>query len=376
MSNTEMQDGRIEWIRLSRIKGVGPKTFWDLISAFSNPAKAIDYIFRVHQRHKKQEPELPRVQEIEDELEMCLKMGVNVILGCDESYPLLLREIPDRSPILMAKGNMELLNNPKTIAVVGSRNAAANAIEFTKEIVKELGKAGYVVISGLAKGIDAAAHHAALETGTIGVVAGGVDIIYPLQNTQLHHLMYEKGLVISEAPLSSPPLSKHFPKRNRIIAGISQGVALMQATEKSGTIITAKIAMSYGRRVFAVPGPPFDPMYSGSNQMIRRGATFITSAEDIIKVLEEGGRQPCLIKENTGPKMLLYGNEANDKLIQQYLGQVWEGICYTPISLEKLSENVGLPMLLVNWIVIELEILGKAQRLYGNRVARLYEGGA
>ncbi|WPX96623.1 Putative DNA-protecting DprA domain protein [Candidatus Bandiella woodruffii] len=207
------------------------------------------------------------------------------MLACDEIYPSILTNIPDYPPVLIIKGNKELITNTHKFAVIGARNSTVNGNRLAYDFAKEIARAGYVIVSGLAKGIDSYAHKGSLEFGTIGVIAGGINHIYPKENVELYKDIYGKGVVITEQPINSTVLSQHFPQRNRIIAGLCLGVLVIEASQKSGTLITTKFALDYNREVYAVPGSPLDPKSQGTNELLKQGANMALSPSDILQDL-------------------------------------------------------------------------------------------
>lgn len=272
------QKQNFDLIRLARCNGVGSKTFFELIDHFSSPSLAINHIKNLD--HKKYC--LPTESEIEKEVKLAMNFGAKIITFYDEEYPELLKEIPDPPPVITVKGKTELLKK-RCLAVVGARNASYNGLIFAKKIVNEISRNDFVIVSGLARGIDRVAHEASIENGTIAVIAGGISNIYPLENKLLYKEIFEKGLIISEQSFSSAPLAKNFIQRNRIISGISLGSLLIEAGLKSGSLTTANFAIEQGRNVFAVAGSPYDPKSMGCNKIIKEGAKMTENINDILE---------------------------------------------------------------------------------------------
>jgi DNA processing protein len=291
LSNNE----RRAWLRLSRTEHVGPVTFQSLIARFGSAAAALEELPRLAQRGGGKNFVLPDERDCDRELEALAKLGGRMIASCEPDYPRGLAALDAPPPLISVLGHPHLLRK-EMIAIVGARNASALARKFTDMLSRELGFAGLMVVSGLARGIDAAAHEAALAVGTVAVVAGGVDIIYPPENEKLYAAIKDQGVIVSEMQLGEAPQARHFPRRNRIISGLARGVVVVEAAEKSGSLITAQCALEQGREIFAVPGSPLDPRAKGANRLIREGATLTESAEDILSVLSpmlEGGfREP------------------------------------------------------------------------------------
>jgi DNA processing protein len=273
---------RRDWLRLYRTRTIGPVAFWALLQRFGSTAAAIDGLPALIRRKG---VTLPDIDQVEAEIDASEAAGVRILCAVEPDYPDALRAVDPVPPLISVWGDTSLLNRP-CVAIVGSRNASAIGQKFAAQIAGELGQAGLTVVSGLARGMDAAAHHAALETGTIGVLGGGVDHIYPRQNEDLHHVLRERGLLVSESPLGYRATARDFPRRNRLISGLSLGVVVVEAAERSGTLITARYALEQNREVMAVPGSPLDPRTKGCNRLIRDGATLIENTDDILACLE------------------------------------------------------------------------------------------
>jgi DNA processing protein len=342
-----------DWVRLAFTNKVGPRTFEKLLKQFKTPGSVLENISEVKRRFKL-ELEPPSKQEIEDLIARCYNFQAEIILPIDEKYPALLKETEGHPQVLFAKGNIDLLDRQK-IAIVGTRNSSANGERITRKIAYELGKNGIVVVSGLAKGIDTAAHESSLEGGTIGVVAGGIDVIYPRENDKLQRMLYERGLVISENMMGTIATSSNFPRRNRIISGISKGVLIVEAIEKSGTMITANYALEQGRDVFAVPGSPLDQRAFGTNFLIKNGAILTRDASDILNEL--GYEQPVKKEEI---EEIHQPSSINEEILIK-LGPV-------ATDIEELFDIVKIPTSDFNRALTELEILGKIIRK-GNKIS-------
>ncbi|MFO1249474.1 MAG: DNA-processing protein DprA, partial [Alphaproteobacteria bacterium] len=277
-------DARADWLRLARTENIGPVTFRNLIARFGTASAALAEVPRMASRGGAKNFVLPDQSAIAKEIEALAKLGGRMIASCEPEYPRGLAALEAPPPILSVLGHPHLLQK-EMIAIVGARNASALARKFADSLSRDLGFAGIVVVSGLARGIDAAAHEAALAVGTIAVVAGGVDVVYPPENQKLYDTIKNQGVIVSEMRLGEAPQARHFPRRNRIISGLSRGVVVVEAAEKSGSLITAQYAIDQGREVFAVPGSPLDPRARGANRLIRDGAVLTESAQDILSVL-------------------------------------------------------------------------------------------
>ncbi len=276
---------RLACLRLIRSENVGPVTFRELINHFGGATAAIEALPDVARRAGAKRPIriYPR-DRAEAELEAARRIGAVAVFTIEPTYPPALAHVEVPPPLLYIKGRGELLNRP-TVAIVGARNGSAAGLKLTRHFASRLGEAGYVVASGLARGIDGAAHAAALATGTIAVLAGGIDFIYPPEHADLYARIAADGCLVSEQPPGFQPRGQDFPRRNRIISGISLAVVVMEAARRSGTLITARMALEQGREVMAVPGHPLDPRAEGTNRLIKDGATLITCPEDILEVL-------------------------------------------------------------------------------------------
>ena len=283
---------RLDWLRLIRSENIGPRSFRALLNRFGGAGAALEAL-----------PELSRAAgrpvrlctqaDAEREFEALRRRGTHLVALGEAAYPLPLQAIDSAPPLLAVEGDPAVLNRP-CVAIVGSRNASAAGLKLTAQLARELGEAGFVVVSGLARGIDTAAHEASLPSGTIAVLAGGLDEVYPPQNIALAGRMLERGAVVSEMPLGWAPRGRDFPRRNRLVSGLSLGTVVVEAARKSGSLITARFANEQGRQVFAVPGSPLDPRAEGGNHLIREGATLCASAEHIIEALSPMLRQPDL----------------------------------------------------------------------------------
>lgn len=274
MPNSDSE--RLAHIRLARSKGIGPVTFLKLLDLHGDAATALDALLDSPHAHKAASKDQAKA-----ELSAAAKIGASTLLVGDPDYPSRLAAIPDPPTILHCLGDIFLLQS-SALAVVGARNASGAGLKLTRTISKAVGEVGICIVSGMARGIDAAAHGAALETGTIACLAGGLDNIYPPENRQLYENIRSTGLIVSEMPVGTKPQARHFPRRNRIISGLSDGVLVIEAAIRSGSLITARLAGEHGREIFAVPGSPLDPRSAGANSLIKDGAILARGAVDII----------------------------------------------------------------------------------------------
>lgn len=373
-------DNILEWIRLIRSTNVGPITFWRLVErhgSVSNVIKALPKIADRLERTISLCDESIAIQE----LEKAHRLGVHLVAGFHEDYPALLKHISDVPPILYVWGQRSVLNRP-TVGIVGARNSSLVARRLTEQFAKELGEAGYVTASGLARGIDRHVHKGSLKTGTIAVVAGGVDVIYPPEHRELHTQIRENGCVISEMNLGLHPGSTHFPRRNRIISGLSEGTLVVEAALKSGSLITARYALEQNRELFSMPGSPQDPRCQGSNELIRKGAHLVQSAGDVIEILKSGIKkkpQPfqyelSLEEQEEGYQAGRSEEEAileDPKLAQIILGD----LSYTPIAIDFLVEQYQVPVSQIMSVLLDLELVGLIVRYPNGTVALQDEDG-
>jgi len=279
---------RLARLRLIRSENVGPVNFRRLIDRFGTAVEALEALPKIAARSGRRNLRVTKAAQSEAEMAALEKAGARLVMLGDADFPPLLAETDGAPPVITVKGDLSLLSRP-SIAIVGARNCSANGKAICRKIAAALGEAGITVVSGLARGIDAAAHQASLATGTVGVVAGGVDVTYPAENTELQEKIGQQGLLIAESPFGTQPKARHFPRRNRIISGASLGVAVIEAALRSGSLITARQAGEQGREVFAVPGSPLDPRSAGANRLIKDGAQLIESADDILDQLGPPG---------------------------------------------------------------------------------------
>ncbi|RAU23224.1 DNA-protecting protein DprA [Paramagnetospirillum kuznetsovii] len=283
---------RLDWLRLIRSENVGPRTFTRLLERFGSAASALAALPDLAKRGGSRRPiVLCSKADAERELARAERLGLRYLATVEPGYPRALAATEDAPPLLTVLGNASLLTKPM-VAMVGARNASLNGRNFARKLAAELGRSGMVVASGMARGIDTAAHQGALAFGTVAVLAGGAEVVYPPENDGLWREIVETGVVVSEMPPGTQPQASHFPRRNRIISGLSLGVVVVEANARSGSLITARFAADQGREVFAVPGSPMDPRAAGPNDLIRHGATLTESAEDVLNVLSDLLRRP------------------------------------------------------------------------------------
>jgi DNA processing protein len=359
------ENERRAWLRLARTENVGPVTFRNLVGRFGSASAALEELPRMASRGGAKAFVLADEKDAARELEQLAALGGRLLLSCEADYPRGLKALEAPPPVLSALGHPHLLQK-EMIAIVGARNASALARKFADILARDLGFAGIVVVSGLARGIDSAAHEAALAVGTVAVVAGGVDIIYPPENDRLYAAIKNQGVILSEMRLGEAPQARHFPRRNRIISGLSRGVVVVEAAEKSGSLITAQYALEQGREIFAVPGSPLDPRARGANRLIKEGAALTESAEDILSVLAPmlgaGFEEP----DNIPAPARTDAMEAEADRIR---ARVEEALGPAPVEIDELIRQLGAPPAAVLTVILELELAGRCARHPGNRVS-------
>lgn len=359
---------RLDWLRLIRSENVGPITFFQLIGKYGNAKDSLAAIPELARKGGRRKPiRICPKGTAEREMDALLAFGGQMIAACESSYPIGLRQIADPPPIISVKGQLQLLGKD-IIGIVGSRNASAASMNLTQQFSTGLGRGGMVVASGLARGIDSAAHKAALQEGTIAVVGGGIDVSYPRENHLLQEAIGERGCLIAEQPFGIQPQARHFPRRNRIISGISLAILVMEATPKSGSLITARMAAEQGRDVFAVPGSPMDPRARGTNNLIRNGAMLAETAEEILQELS-----PNRARSLSEPEQpLLPFNapvQSNEREIEEARPRILSLLSPAPVNIDEIIRLSELAPSTVLTILLELELAGRIERHFGNRVS-------
>jgi len=350
-------------LRLIRSDNIGPVTYFQLLARFGSAQAAIDAIPDLAARGGGRAPRLAAKAEIEREIERVERLGARHLFLGQGLYPPLLAELETAPPALIVKGDLNLLDK-LSVALVGARNASAAACRFARQLALALGEAGTVVVSGLARGVDSAAHDGALDTGTIAVIAGGIDIVYPPENEARQRAIAERGALVAEQPPGVEPRARHFPYRNRIIAGLTQGTVVIEAAPKSGSLITARYAAEFGREVMAVPGSPLDPRAQGCNLLIREGATLIQTAEDVLEALSPLSGRPFRQREldYSAPGPSADADEAARRAITDLLGP-------TPVPVDELIRQSAMAPATVHTVLLELELAGRLERHAGGRVS-------
>lgn len=376
------EDDRFLWLRLLRSRRVGIATFWRLLAEHGSAGDALRVL-----------PEIARSAGVEDyapcpegvitaELKAARRCGARAVFHGDPDYPELLSGIEDAPPVLWASGRSDLLCRPM-IAIVGSRTASSAGTRMARRLAADLSEAGFVVVSGLARGIDAVAHDAAIAGGTVAVMAGGVDVIYPQENADLAARIAQDGLGLSEQPMGLHPQARHFPARNRIVSGLARAVVVVEAAARSGSLITARTALDQGREVLAVPGHPFESRASGCNILIRDGATLVRSAEDVIEVTGPArpaaapARQPNLFAEDgiaaappACPAPEALPRAAPLRRIAALHDRILARIGPGPVSEDELIRDLAAPPREVSPVLVDLELDGRIRRDAGGLLSR------
>lgn len=349
-------------LTLARTPRVGPVTYKGLVARFGSPAKALEAMPDLAQRAGGKPPVPPGRASVEAELKEIEKGGCRLLVLGNADYPSQLAVLADAPSVLTLRGSAELLKGP-AVAMVGARNASTIGRKLASTLAADLGKEGIVISSGLARGIDTAAHEGSLNSGTIAVVAGGINRIYPKENDALYWEIAERGSILSEMPWHAQPTAHLFPRRNRIVAGLALGVIVVEAAKKSGSLITAKLAGEQGRHVFAVPGNPLDPRASGGNHLIREGATLIRSAEDVLEGIGPmiGGVHVPSTPFRDAP-MHAEPDEAARRAILCALSSV-------PVHADEVMRSAQIAGDVFAAAVVELELAGRIERHAGGRLA-------
>jgi DNA processing protein len=370
----QMSEGeRIARLRLIRTENIGPVTFRDLVQRFGTAQAAIDALPDLARRGGRRRPlKVPSALEAEREIAWNHRIGAQILAIGEPDYPLPLAAIEDAPPVISVLGDPRLLST-RSLAIVGARNASMNGRRFSEMLAREIGSYGYTVISGLARGIDGAAHAGSLETGSIAVVAGGIDVIYPPEHDALYREIADRGAVVAEPAIGTTPQARHFPSRNRIISGLSLGVLVVEAAKRSGSLITARRALDQGREVFAIPGSPLDKRSDGTNRLIQEGAAhLVQGADDVIRILN-GLSTPQLeepsAREFEPPPPL----QPDPQALEKERTVILEAIGADPVAVDELIRGCQLSSPIVATVLLEAELAGVIDRHPGNRVSRRLE---
>jgi DNA processing protein len=392
MSGVRLTDEqRLDWLRLIRSEKIGPRTFRALVNRYGGAGPALEALPDVARQSGRLMLKVVTRAEAENEIARATRLGVRFVAMGEPEYPKSLQAIDTAPPLIAVRGSLDVLGRP-AVAIVGSRNASAAGLTFTERLARDLGRADYVVVSGLARGVDTRAHRAALATGTVAVLAGGHERVYPAENETLVHSIIESGgAILSEMPIGWEPRGRDFPRRNRIVSGLSYGVVVVEAARRSGSLITARFALDQGREVFAVPGSPLDPRAEGTNDLIREGATLCAEASHVITALDAlvaSGPEPGGSVEEPGrptwsealwDELDLPGVEGAPQSEMGAFEPEPEGFAGatpfidllgpSPVAIDDLVRQSGLSIRVVQTSLMELEIAGRLERHGGNAVS-------
>lgn len=397
MSGARLSDSqRLDWLRLIRSESVGPRTFRALVNRYGGAAGALEALPGLARKAGKLMVKVTTRAEAEEEMARAHALGARFVAMGEPDYPRALAAIDTAPPLICVRGDTAILAKP-AIALVGSRNASAAGLAFTARLARAFGDAGFAVASGLARGIDTSAHKASLASGTIAVLAGGQERIYPSENVPLlERIVAEGGAVISEMPIGWEPRGRDFPRRNRIVSGLSLGIVVVEAARRSGSLITARFALEQGREVFAVPGSPLDPRAEGCNDLIREGATLCAEADHVLAALlplvdapipqrgaEESGREPApqplweeldLFDDALPPPPMAPVGDLEEEAPAAPPGddpaaRITALLGPSPVGVDDLSRQAGLPVRTVQLVLLDLELAGRLERHGGNAVA-------
>jgi DNA processing protein len=366
--NTSLTDAeRIDRLRLIRSDNVGPRTFCSLVAHFGSARAALERLPELAQRGgAARQVRIGREEDARAELAACKRLGVHLLAPEESGYPPRLATIDDAPPLLGVRGARDTLMRPM-IAIVGSRNASAAGLKLAGQLARDLGQAGFVVISGLARGVDGSAHRASISSGTVAVLAGGHDCIYPPEHGDLLAAILDaNGAAISEMPPGHEPRARDFPRRNRLISGAALGVVVVEAAQRSGSLITARMANEQGREVFAMPGSPLDPRAAGTNELIKQGATLVTEASDVIGMVQPIMERPLPLPPALDePESDPFAGEPEDSERARIVGLLGP----VPVSIDDLIRLADTSAAVVRTVLLELELAGRLERHGGGLVS-------
>jgi DNA processing protein len=356
---------RLNWLRLSQTENVGPATFQQLIAAYKTATAAIEALPTLSARGGRRKPlSVMPSANAQELMDRAFAINARFVVAGEAGYPNDLMHIPQAPVMLCVSGNLELARH-NAVGIVGARNASALGMKLARQLARGLVEAGFIVVSGLARGIDTAAHEAAMPPNTTAVLAGGLDHFYPPENEKLQHMIAEAGLLISEMPPGTAPKADYFPRRNRIISGMAKAIIIVEAAMRSGSLITARFAAEQGREVFAVPGSPLDPRCEGTNKLIRDGANILTSLDDVLEALQAPLMVPQGMLLEPEPVALAAPSDISAKDRENVAGL----LSPSPIGMDDLIRESHLPPHHVLTILLELELAGRAIRHAGGRVS-------
>ncbi|WDR07585.1 DNA-processing protein DprA [Devosia rhodophyticola] len=360
---------KIAWLRLIRTENVGPVTFRQLLNRFGSAEAALEALPNLVKNVGKT-PRITSRTAAEDEIAGLAKYGARLVTTADPDYPPLLRHIAGAPPLLAMIGG-ENLDWQRTVGIVGARNASAAGLKMTRLLAQDLGERGYTIVSGLARGIDTGAHKASLQTGTVAALAGGLDKIYPDENIPLaHDIIDNGGALLTEMPLGWEPRARDFPRRNRLVSGISLGIVVVEAAKRSGSLITARLALEQNRDVFAVPGSPLDPRAEGGNALIQQGARLITGANDIVETLSVADPASAGLFDREWEPDNGIGEPLDQSLPSpDDLTRLRSALSTTPVEVDELVQQSNLAAGTVQMLLLELDLSGQLEWSSGQLVA-------
>lgn len=364
----------VQWLRLIRSQNIGPQTFWGLLSKYGSATNALEALPQISRRSGRTgRIKLTGEADAHKELDLVDRYGGHIVAAGHPGYPLLLAQVEAPPPLLTVIGDASIAG-PRTIGIVGARNASAAGRQLAEIMARGLGTHGITTASGLARGVDTHAHQASLNTGTVAVTAGGINRIYPKENTSLYARIAEQGAVVSEMPFNAEPIARHFPRRNRLISGMSAGVVVIEAAARSGSLITARFALEQGREVFAVPGSPLDQRAQGTNGLLRNGATLVQTPEDVLEGIESQFSAPGDFEfqfeqpqHNTPQEVAPGGARTDGPAIDEIVLGL---LSPTPVQMDELARLSGVHISAVSTAVLELELSGLAIRHPGGGVSK------
>lgn len=357
---------RVNWLRLTRTPNIGPVTFAQLLARFGTAGAALEALPDLARRTGRKRPlKAPSIAQVEDEIAATQHHGAQLIAACEPDYPPLLRAVDPPPPMITVLGRTDLFT-PKAIAMVGARNASAAGRKIARDMAETLGAAGYTIVSGMALGIDGEAHAASLDTGTIAVLGGGVDHIYPGQHDRLYAALADQGTILSESPFGHRATAKDFPRRNRIVTGLAVGTVVIEAAERSGSLISARTANEQGREVMAVPGSPLEPRSKGTNRLIREGATMVTSADEVLEAVSMLGQLTLRMP----PPATFETEQGEDTPPPDQIAAVLEALTFTPLPMDEIARAANIAPARCAAILMELEIGEQATTLPGGLAMR------
>jgi DNA processing protein len=358
---------RVDWLRLYRSENVGPITFRLLVNRYGGARNALEALPDLARRGGGRSIRAASAADAIREIEALARFGGRFVAVGEPDYPVALKHADSAPPLLAIAGRGETLRRP-ALAIVGSRNASALGRRLTREIAESLGQAGWAIVSGLARGIDTAAHEGSIGSGTVAVLAGGLDRLYPPENAELYARIRAEGVALSEMPMAWQAQARDFPRRNRIVAGIALGVLIVEAADKSGSLITARLAGEMGREVLAVPGHPLDPRAAGVNRLIRDGATLVRDAADVAEAMAGTAPdrlpriEPILFRAAAGSGGGVEPSDGARARVLEMLGPA-------PVDIDVLVRESGVDAATVAVVLIELDLAGRLERHPGHRVA-------